>query len=46
MVYYIIEIKINNKSKDYIPIRKFDFLKLKENSIEFDEDYYVLIKEL
>ena len=41
-----IEIKINNKSKIIYPSEKFDFLKLKENSIEFDEDYYVLIKEL
>ena len=41
-----IEIKINNKSKLIYPSEKFDFLKLKENSIEFDEDYYVLIKEL
>ena len=41
-----IEIKINNKSKLIYPTEKFDFLKLKENSIEFDEDYYVLIKEL
>ena len=41
-----IEIKINNKSKIIYPTEKFDFLKLKENSIEFDEDYYVLIKEL
>ena len=40
------EIKINNKSKLIYPTEKFDFLKLKENSIEFDEDYYVLIKEL
>ena len=40
------EIKINNKSKLIYPSEKFDFLKLKENSIEFDEDYYVLIKEL
>ena len=41
-----IEIKINNKSKLIYPSEKFDFLKLKENSIEFDEDYYILIKEL
>ena len=41
-----IEIKINNKSKIIYPSEKFDFLKLKENSIEFDEDYYILIKEL
>ena len=41
-----IEIKINNKSKLIYPTEKFDFLKLKENSVEFDEDYYVLIKEL
>ena len=41
-----IEIKINNKRKLIYPTEKFDFLKLKENSIEFDEDYYVLIKEL
>jgi len=41
-----IEIKINNKSKIIYPSEKFDFLKLKENSIEFDEDYYVLTKEL
>jgi aminopeptidase N len=41
-----IEIKINKKSKIIYPSEKFDFLKLKENSIEFDEDYYVLIKEL
>ena len=40
------EIKINNKSKLIYPTEKFDFLKLKENSVEFDEDYYVLIKEL
>ena len=40
------EIKINNKSKLIYPTEEFDFLKLKENLIEFDENYYVLIKEL
>ena len=41
-----LEIIINDKSKFIYPTEKFDFIKLKTNSIEFDNNYYILINKI
>ena len=41
-----LEIIINDKSKFIYPTENFDFLKIKTNSIEFDNNYYILINKI